>query len=80
MNLRAYKIEPYSAFTLDLTNVNGSTDLGLNGSNLAIEHRMCAKDIASVSFDGTKMIYDYGVNDLIFKIVAPIFQEAGSLT
>jgi hypothetical protein len=73
MNLRAYKIEPYNAFTLDLTNVNGSTDLGLNGSNLAVEHRMCAKDIASVNFDGTKMIYDYGINELIFKVVATNF-------
>ncbi len=73
MNMRAYKIEPFSAFTLDLTNVNGSTDLGLNGSNLAVEHRLCAKDIASVSYDGTKMVYDYGVNELIFKVVAANF-------
>jgi len=73
MNLRAYKIEPYNAFTLDLTNVNGATDLGLNGSNLAVENRLCASDIASVSFDGTKMAYDYGNNELIFKVVAANF-------
>ena len=73
MNIRAYKIEPFNAFTLDLTNVNGSTDLGLNGSNLAVEHRLCAKDIASVNYDGTKMVYDYGVNELIFKVVAANF-------
>lgn len=73
MNLRAYKVEPYNAFTLDLTNVNGTADLGLNGSNLAVEHRMCAKDIAAVSFNGTKMVYDYGANELIFKVVAANF-------
>jgi len=73
MNLRAYKIEPYNAFTLDLTNVNGTTDLGLDGSNVAIVHRMCAKDISSVSYDGTKMVYDYGVNELIYKVVAANF-------
>jgi len=73
MNLKAYKIEPYNAFTLDLTNYGGSTDLGLNGSNRAVEHKLCAKDIVSVSYDGTKMIYDYGVNELIFKVVAANF-------
>lgn len=73
MNLRAYKIEPYNAFTLDLTNMNGPTDLGLNGSNMAVEQKLCAKDIASVSYDGTKMIYDYGVNELIYKVVAANF-------
>ena len=41
--------------------------LVLNGSPLAIEHRMCAKDIASESFDGTNLIYDYGVNDHDFQ-------------
>jgi len=73
MNIRAYKIEPYNAFTLDLTNVEGSADLGLNGSNLAVMGRMCAKDIASVNYDGTKMVYDYGVNELLFKVVAANF-------
>ena len=73
MNLKAYKIQPYNAFTLDLTNVNLTTDLGLNGSNLAVAHRLCAKDIVSVSYDGTKMVYNYGVNDLIFKVVAANF-------
>jgi len=73
MNLRAYKIEPFNAFTLDLTNLNNATDLGLDGSNLAVTNRLCAKDIASVSYDGTKMVYDYGVNDLVFKVVAANF-------
>ncbi len=73
MNLRAYKVVPFNAFTLDLTNVNGTSDLGLNGSNLAVTHNLCAGDIASVSFDGTKMVYDYGDNKLIFKVVAANF-------
>jgi hypothetical protein len=73
MNMKAYKIEPFNAFTLDLTNIGNSLDLGLDGSNKAIEHKMCAKDIASVTFDGTKMIYDYGINELIFKVVAANF-------
>jgi hypothetical protein len=73
MNLKAYKIEPFTAFTLDLTNIGNSQDLALDGSNRAIDHKLCAKDITSVSFDGTKMIYDYGVNELIFKIVATNF-------
>lgn len=73
MNLRAYKVEPYNAFTLDLTNYTGTADLGLNGSNLAVEHKLCAKDIVSVSYDGTKMVYNYGVNELIFKVVAANF-------
>lgn len=73
MNLRAYKIEPYNAFTLDLTNMNGNADLGLNGSNIAVMGRMCAKDILSANYDGTKMVYDYGVNELVFKVVAANF-------
>lgn len=73
MNMRAYKVEPFNAFTLDLINYDGTKDLGLDGSNLAVEHRLCAKDIASVSYDGTKMVYDYGVNELIFKVVAANF-------
>lgn len=72
-NLKAYKIEPYNAFTLDLTNMNGNTDLGLNGSNIAVMGRMCAKDILSANYDGTKMVYDYGVNELVFKVVAANF-------
>jgi hypothetical protein len=74
MNMKAYKIEPYNAFTLDLTNFNASKnlDLGLN-SNLAVEHQLCASDITSVSFDGTKMVYNYGVNELVFKVVAANF-------
>lgn len=75
MNLKAYKIEPYNAFTLDLTNydVVKNKDLGLDGSNLTVEHQLCARDMASASFDGTKMVYDYGVNELIFKVVAANF-------
>lgn len=73
MNIRAYKIEPYIAFTLDLTNVNISADLGLDGSNQAVAHHLCAKDIVSVSYDGTKMVYDYGENELFFKVVAANF-------
>ena len=73
MNIKAYKIEPYIAFTLDLTNVSGAADLGLNGSNLAVVGRICAKDVASVNYDGTKMVYDYGVNELLFKVVAANF-------
>ena len=73
MNIRAYKIEPYNAFTLDLTNVYGATDLGLNGSNLTVPGRLCPKDIVSASYDGTKMVYDYGVSELIFKAVAANF-------
>lgn len=73
MNMRAYKIEPFNAFTLDLTNLNNATDLGLDGSNLAVTNRLCAKDIVSVSYDGAKMVYDYGVNDLVFKVVAANF-------
>jgi hypothetical protein len=73
MNMRAYKIEPFNAFTLDLTNVNNTTDLGLDGSNLAVTNSLCAKDIISVSYDGSKMVYDYGINDLIYKVVAANF-------
>ncbi len=73
MNMRVYKVDPFNAFTLDLTNFDGAKDLGLDGSNLAVEHRLCASDLASASYDGTKMIYDYGVNELIFKVVAANF-------
>lgn len=73
MNLRVYKIDPYNAFTLDLTNVSGTTDLGLNGSNQAVVHQHCAGEIVSVNFDGTKMIYDYGSSELLFKVVATNF-------
>ncbi|MCE1198178.1 MAG: hypothetical protein LWW85_04360 [Marinilabiliales bacterium] len=73
MNLRAYKIEPFNAFTLDLTNMQSGTDLGLNGSNGAVEAHLCAKDLVSASYDGTKMVYDYGTNELIFKVVAANF-------
>lgn len=73
MNIRAYKIDPYIAFTLDLTNVNASADLGLDGSNKAVVNRLCAKDIVSASYDGTKMVYDYGENELLFKVVAANF-------
>lgn len=78
MNIRAYKIEPYIAFTLDMTNVKISADLGLDGSNQATSLHLCAKDIVSASYDGTKMVYDYGENELLFKIVAANF--AGSWT
>ena len=73
MNLRAYKVDPFNAFTLDLTNVSGTSDLGLDGSNLAVVNHLCASDIASVSYNGTKMMYDYGDNVLIFKVVAANF-------
>ena len=73
MNLKAYKVIPFSAFTLDLTNVKGTTDLGLDGLNTAVSSNLCAGDIASASFDGTKMVYDYGTNELIFKVVAANF-------
>ena len=75
MNLRAYKVEPFNAFTLDLTNVSGTTDLGLDGSNQAVVNHLCAQDIASVSYDGTKMMYDYGDNVLVFKVVAANFTD-----
>lgn len=80
MNIKAYKIEPYNAFTLDLSNMDGATDLGLNGSNIAVMGRVCAKDILSANYDGTKMMYDYGVNELVFKVVAANFNSGWTPT
>ena len=75
MNMKVYKIEPKNAFTLDITNVNATTDLGLDGSNLAVQNSMCASDIASASYIGSNMVYDYGVNYLVFKVVAANFTK-----
>jgi hypothetical protein len=70
MNLKAYKIQPQHAFTLDIANVNQAGDVqDLYGQD---DLEQCVSDIASAiyDFDNDRINYDFGEDTLFFAVIA----------
>lgn len=72
-NLKVYTIDPRNGFTVDIYNMNGNT----LSSTLAFgaTNSTCISDIASATWGGTQMVYDYGVNTLTYEVVAANFSS-----
>lgn len=72
-NMKVYKIEPLNGFTVDVFN----SDATLSTPVLTTTST-CVSNIAGASYDGTKIVTDYGKNILYFEVVAANF--SGSWT
>jgi hypothetical protein len=69
-NMKAYQIDPIQAFVVDIKNIEdgAKTILGYD-----IAESQCIANIASATFDGTGMLYDYGIDTLYYEVVAANF-------
>jgi hypothetical protein len=72
-NLKVYEIKPLNGFTVDIYNMTGNT----LSSTLAFgaTYSTCISDIASATWGGAAMVYDYGVNTLTYEVVAANFSS-----
>jgi hypothetical protein len=72
-NMKVYQILPKNAFTVDILNIksNGLTPLAYGTTD-----SQCYADIASAKFVAPNMVYDYGVNNMYFEVVAANFTKA----
>jgi hypothetical protein len=73
-NLKVYQIIPVNGFTVDIYNMSGNT----LSSTLAwgATYSTCISDVASANWDGSQMVYDYGVNTLTYEVVAANFSTS----
>ncbi len=69
MNLKAYKIQPIHAFTLDIANVDPATELPV-GYDVNVEQCISAIASAVYDFDNNQVNYDFGQNTLHYAVVA----------
>ena len=68
-NLMVYEIKPKNTFTLDIANIQaGNTLVAGYGANIF----ECLPNIVSAKYDAVakKVIYDYGVNTLLYEVNA----------
>jgi len=69
-NMKAYQIDPIQAFVVDIKNIEDGAK-SILGYDVA--ESQCIANIASATFDGTGMLYDYGVDTLYYEVVAANF-------
>ncbi len=71
-NIKVYDIKPTNGFMVDIKNVENATyaPLAYDATD-----NQCYDKVASATWDGTKMIYDYGTNVLYYEVVATYFSD-----
>lgn len=69
-NLEVYIIEPVNAFTLDIANID------INGGTQAADYATCVSQVQSASWDGSKVVVDYGTNYLYYVVNAANWNNA----
>ncbi len=67
-NMKVYKIEPLNGFTVDVFNSDATLS-----TPVLTPTSTCVSNIAGASYDGTKIVTDYGKNVLYFEVVAANF-------
>lgn len=67
-NMKVYKIEPLNGFTVDVFNSDATLS-----TPVLTPTSTCVSNIAGASYDGTKIVTDYGKNILYFEVVAANF-------
>ncbi|MCX6236041.1 MAG: hypothetical protein NTY07_00560 [Bacteroidia bacterium] len=74
-NIKVMQIVPRNAFTIDITNMTHATPTALA---YGVAESQCYAALVSSSWDvaTSKMVNDYGVNDLYFEVVAANFTGA----
>jgi len=82
-NMKAYKIAPVNAFTLDITNldVDGTTptSAGAITGTYGDSFSKCIHDIVDAAFDATGtdgVVYNYGKDYMFFEVVAANFNTS----
>ncbi|MFV0554644.1 MAG: hypothetical protein ACK5LR_08065 [Mangrovibacterium sp.] len=71
-NLKVYSITPVNGFMVDIKNVENASYASL-GYGEADDQ--CFDKIASATWSGTGMVYDYGTNILYYEVVAANFSD-----
>jgi len=71
-NLKVYQLDPINGFTVDIFNRNAAGVTQADGVTVS----SCVSDIAKVTFDGTKLLYDYGTNTITYEVVAANFSSS----
>jgi len=67
-NMKVYKIEPLNGFTVDVFNSDATLS-----TPVLTPTATCVSNIEGASYDGTKIVTNYGKNVLYFEVVAANF-------
>lgn len=72
-NFKAYQIDPRNGFTVDIfpIQITGSVTQTLTTAGATASS--CVGDVASVTWSGSQMLYDYGTATATFEVVAANF-------
>ena len=73
-NFKAYQIDPRNGFTVDIYPIDGTTSTTL--TTVGATASSCVGDVASVTWSGSQMLYDYGTATATFEVVAANFSGA----
>jgi hypothetical protein len=70
-NLKVYQLDPINGFTVDIFNRDASGTLAAGATTSS-----CVSNIASVTYNGTQLLYDYGTNTITYEVVAANFSSS----
>lgn len=76
-NLKVYNITPVNGFMVDIKNVENGSYTSLT---YATADEQCFDKVASATWNGTEMVYDYGTNVLYYEVVATNFSDSWTPT
>lgn len=74
-NLKVYKIEPKNAFTIELRNMKKGTGNNFTTEALNTNIDVCSANIQSATYNGTKMIYNYGSQSFYYELIAANYDK-----
>jgi len=71
-NLKVYQLDPLNGFTVDIFNRDaGGATLAAGATTSS-----CVSNIASVTYNGTQLLYNYGTNTITYEVVAANFSSS----
>lgn len=74
-NLKVYKIEPKNAFTIEIRNMKKGTGNNFTTQALNTNIDVCSANIQSATYNGTKMIYNYGSQSFYYELIAANYDK-----
>lgn len=74
-NLKVYKIEPKNAFIIEIRNMKKGTGNNFTTEALNTNIDVCSANIQSATYNGTKMVYNYGSQSFYYELIAANYDK-----
>ena len=74
-NLKVYKIEPKNAFIIEIRNMKKGTGNNFTTEALNTNIDVCSANIKSATYNGTKMVYNYGSQSFYYELIAANYDK-----